>query len=105
MKELAQQLKELGFGYSRAWCNDITLCEHPHCLFPSLEELIQGCQPYFWDLVSNVTIKKGDEIIEQGGWVADARLDDISAEGQTAVEAVARLWIALKKKNHVSPQQ
>ena len=65
--------------------------------FPTLSELIEACAPYFEALYCEPRISRGDEIIEEGGWTASARLDDIRVHSATPEDAVARLWLALHK--------
>lgn len=70
---------------------------------PTLSKLIEACQPYFESLICLPTIQRSDfwgnkgEIIQNGGWEAFARIDNIFATGLTPEEAVARLWLALQK--------
>lgn len=95
--ELAKQLKDMGFpnqfssalrtkdkggwGYGKDSAQD-------GVYYPTLSELIEACGEQFYAL-HNMTI----------GWTAETLWDGarIKVTGETPEEAVAKLWLALKK--------
>lgn len=113
--ELAKELKDAGFPQDGATCFDdpYTCCAHSmyykqgiaegggrneEPYFPTLEELIEACMEsvpvslqLWWD--------------KERGWLAS--YNNFSAgtndafTGPTPTEAVARLWLALKRKSPI----
>ncbi len=104
--DLARELKDAGFPFKE--CNH----EYPHAVLdfgsdngpwydsPSFEQLIEACKNH------PVNRKDIGLYTNGGGYVAWARKtylddggdDERDCRGITAVEAVARLWLALNKK-------
>lgn len=112
--ELAKELDDAGFPQKMDYGHWFYSSDGSQCGFwghgekfapprdaikvPTLDELIEACRPYFWDLVCNVGIRRGDVVIQEAEWVADARIDNITATGDTPAEAVAHLWLAIHKR-------
>lgn len=90
--ELAKELKEAGFptmaqraapdGLQEEGC---VLIDGANYKVPTLEELVEACGPDFWNLNKRSNEK----------WGANAL--SCRADGDTAIEAVANLWLALNK--------
>lgn len=86
--ELAKKLKEAGFSFHHP---DSKWSEY---IFPTLSELIEACGDNFKDLVRVSTF---DEI--QWGATSWFFQPKIETFGKTSEEAVAKLWLLLKKKS------
>lgn len=91
--ELAKQLKEAGFpqvGYpikkGEFICVTPWTVNEFYC--PTLSELIEACGNKNFRLLAD----------HKGKWSAYSYIDAIGAEGDTAEEAVALLWLKLNKK-------
>jgi hypothetical protein len=84
--ELAKQLKEAGYPIKK----QLITRYNRDIAAPTLEELIEACGDRFGAL------------IRHGNWEARSDWSEqdrgISATGSTAIEAVARLWLALHSK-------
>lgn len=89
--ELAKQLKDAGWSQDNLG-RKISIRSN-EAVVPTLEELIEACGEEFWIL------RKANG----GGWVAtNGKLggDEIKTDiFDSRVEAVARLWLALKTKS------
>lgn len=89
--DLAKKLEEAGFpqGGNGRWIGPpsaLVLRSRDRVYVPTLEELIRACGGHFGALSRN-----GNNI----GWYAFNYANDISCNGSTPTEAVARLWLAL----------
>lgn len=98
--ELAKQLKDAGFpldsgaGHSEFITKDIPMGQAYWLYFPTLEELIEACGDetiqlrYYSSRISNTpSIRR-----------CVAKIKDTLGIGWSLEEAVARLWLALKRK-------
>lgn len=98
--ELAKELKEAGFPQKirletgNGWFHDDKLGP---IAFPTLSELIEACGEEFSGLTrdaSPLTVQ-----LSSWRWMAHHVSDpNIDGTGETAEEAIARLWLALNKK-------
>lgn len=96
--ELAKELKEAGYpqGGDGQWDGGpgTIATQETMAYIPTLEELIEACERD-WRQMGALTVEHsqlGDE------WVASAYHNPIHARGKTATEAVARLWLALNRR-------
>lgn len=107
--ELAKELREAGFPQKHG----IYLCEHGqanfgpincHCTpsyIPKLEEIIEAC-PNMYDIRKTAPERgsmRARWIAEAWAYQMDSTSYPVQAIGSTPTEAVARLWLALTKKN------
>ena len=112
--DLAKELKDAGFPRQIFWhCimgrdgrDDIHDCraDKPDCMLevlsaPNLEELIEACGE-FGGFELRRTVGYGSH--EGYAWKATLFSPRRSAIGDTHTEAVARLWLALKRKDRES---
>lgn len=94
--ELAKKLKDAGFPQEAGENGNRVLSDSEgenEAIVPTLEELIEACGPEFRWLKNKKTF-----------WFAQQRqhpnvLGDMKTAGKTPSEAVARLWLALNKKD------
>lgn len=100
--ELCKKLKEAGFDQGtkeRCYLHDGVFVvlgkpypsgwEERTIAYPTLEELIEACGETFFGVYRNIKRNKDK------GWLASAK--DSEATGSTPEEAVANLWLSLKK--------
>lgn len=101
--ELAKELKDAGFPpKGKGEYNIQSFMEKGGTdlvYYPTLSELIEASMPYFEYLYCEPRITRGGAVVEEGGWTAWSRVDDIRVHAQTPEEAVAKLWLALHTKN------
>lgn len=92
--QLARSLKDAGFpqGEAPRGGDIIPTGSFGYVRVPHLEELIDACGSNLYSLESNC---KDQKIYS---WRATARWVTKSWDGSTPTEAVARLWLALNKK-------
>lgn len=109
--ELAKKLKDAGFPQKNQerekeheWVcqhapgGHIVTAECDRCYQPTLSELIEACGEDFWEL-QRLTVPPYPR------WYAEAHfpyltndgIESVCVDGLTAEEAVAKLWLALKK--------
>lgn len=98
--ELALKLKAAGFPLKEGWVDSRECFKLPDgtgdtvvCQVPTLEELIEACGNDFWH-VEHVMATTYDF------WRAEGHplvVDSSVGKGSNALEAVARLWLALNK--------
>lgn len=95
--ELAKELKEVGFPQNDPKTHFPEVCQYEEkkpsdCYIstPTLEELIEACGEGVFTLYSTPANKKWEATITR--WEQTIR-----GEGSSAIEAVARLWLALNK--------
>jgi len=91
--ELAKELKEAGFPQGDITENHHIETDEKHEIvkFPTLEELIEACG----DSIARIwRIKEGSGFPK---WCATGTNDFLDEMGDTPAEAVARLWLSLKK--------
>lgn len=84
--ELAKQLKDADFPHEMQWVRKV----------PTLSELIEACGHGLQSLINNF-------YNEEKGWIAFTNTKNQLGErmeiwGETPEEAVAKLWLELKKK-------
>lgn len=106
--DLAKELKNAGFPYKEGdgyilvngrrvgdmWQGE---GQESACKVPTLAELIEACKDEY-DSYSSFALECN------GGtnWSASVgHMDRITRKGSTPEEAVARLWLALNKTNHI----
>jgi len=110
--KLAKQLKDVGFPQDLdrdpVWCREKkTQDQPPFLLLPTLSELIDACQKIKEDFGLNVTHHPSEEFMARGYkdlankviWHATDDGYETNTEGKTPSEAVAKLYIALNKKD------
>ena len=91
--EPEKELKDAGFPHER--CNtERVYCEDP-AHFPTLSELIEACGDKFQRLETPIKATKR----EKTWWYAHSTEPEDFTVGDTPEEAVARLWLALNKKD------
>ena len=107
--ELAKELKEAGYSQgdnppmvSRPTVSEITKGTIYNYHAPRLSELIEACGDGLGVLrqISEKHTNIPPQIAAREGWLVQGWLDDgrrVHTAGDTLEEAVARLWIALKK--------
>jgi len=91
--ELAKQLKDAGFfqegkGTRVAPPDKIVARRDDFAYVPTLEELIETCDPHFFMLIKQNSRE----------WYAGDETNKLCGHGSTPIEAVARLWLALNTK-------
>jgi hypothetical protein len=91
--ELARELKEAGFP-SQCWRITEYVGAEVHQMTPSLAELIEACGDYFYYLYRGFShdFWSGTDTLL---WIATG--EGVRGEGKTNEEAVARLWLAIRK--------
>ena len=109
--ELAKELKEAGYpqegktdnywafdGYCRAYRSYFEELEWPNLFYiPTLEELIEACGDEFMTL--SLRPKSIGIDLPDTKWSAFTTIHaEMIGHGSTPIEAVARLWLALKRK-------
>jgi hypothetical protein len=85
--ELANELNDAGFPHA---CNPMCCSVEPGCVYvmPTLEELIEACA-----LPNDFVLENWSDT-----WFASNKSRTTSGHGDSSTEAVARLWLALHKK-------
>lgn len=104
--ELAKELKEAGFPQGFPVPNDTPSItgvwfkkDEEMFYHPTLEELIVACGEDFDELISPFAVQQ-EGYPSHCLWRAEATLRTaICCDGSTPEEAVARLWLALKRKD------
>lgn len=96
--ELAKELKDAGFpfDFGNATVLDVFPSYTSFDRTPNLEELIEACGNEFTNL-SRTFLKDGTTTDSKEKWAA-LGMSIPDSYGITPKEAVARLWLALKKK-------
>jgi len=88
--KLAKQLKEAGFPQKKPLFYDYTRKEKYK--IPTLSELIEACGNKFGSLTRFKNIKTGKAF-----WVANDLMEQVGENSNSPEEAVAKLWLELKK--------
>lgn len=105
--ELLKQLKEAGFPlkYAQSPHEIVNGCQFDDGsigYFPDLSELIEACgKPFVLHSPNSTEVGEMYWWNRSDDWIAfyQAPNPQIEAKGKTPEEAVAKLWLALNKKN------
>lgn len=106
--ELAKQLKDAGFPQVEVWesrcpCHEpwgmcgLGAHDQPPSYMPSLSELIEACGDRFGSLNRNFHTFKYITKYWTAVVIFQTSTNYLEAQGDTPEEAVAKLWLALKK--------
>ncbi len=93
--ELALQLKEAGFPQKGKGHFETTKLDEPYYI-PTLSELIEACEDDNFHLLSGSIV---GAYIEWQAYTGFARMPKHIGVGTSPEEAVAKLWLALNKKD------